>query len=107
MLHLNARDARVMEVKNIMIACSVAKQLQTSQELLASATYLSDIVPRCQSVGVDVAEEAQHLMAEVLWDQGEKSTAIRMLQQLANNYSPVDNASGKASLLAQLVSSAA
>jgi ataxia telangiectasia mutated family protein len=105
MLHLKAKDARKTEVRNIIESCKLSKQLQASQELLASATYLSDIVPVCESVGLNVAEEAQHLMAEVLWDQGEKPTSIRMLQQIANSYPDgVDNISGKASLLAQLVS---
>lgn len=70
-----------------------------------SATYLSDIVPVCESAGLHVAEEAQQLMAEVLWDQGEKSTSIRMLQQVANAYpDSATKTSGKAILLAQLVS---
>jgi ataxia telangiectasia mutated family protein len=104
MLHLKAKDARKLEVRNIIAACGVARQLQASQELLASATYLSDIVPACEAVGVDIAEEAQHMMAEVLWAQGEKSASVRMLQKLAGSYeSSGDNASSRASLLAQLV----
>jgi hypothetical protein len=94
-----------LEVKNLMASCGISKQLQASQELLASATYLADIVPVCLDVGLDIADDAQQTLAEVLWDQGEHSTSVRMLQQLATRSSTVDNASHcpRAVVLAHLV----
>lgn len=105
MLHLKASDARRLEVKNLIASCGISRQLQSSQELLASATYLADIVPVCRDVGLDVADDAQQTLAEVLWDQGEHSTSIHMLQQLAARSSAVDNAPHypRAVVLAHLV----
>jgi len=104
-LRLKASDARRLEVKNLIASCGISRQLQASQELLASATYLADIVPVCLDVGLDVADDAQQTLAEVLWDQGEHSTSIRMLQQLAARSSTIDNAAHcpRAVVLAHLV----
>ena len=104
MVHLNARDARKLEVENISISCRVSKQLEASQELLASATYLSDIVSVCDTVGLNITADAERTMAEVLWDQGEKSASIHTLQKLMN--APRRNGDidpSRAMLLAQLV----
>ena len=79
-------------MKNLIASCGISRQLQASQELLASVTYLADIVHVCLDVGLDVADDAQQTLAEVLWDQGEHSTSIRMLQQLATRSSTVENA---------------
>ena len=104
-LRLKASDARRLEVKNLIASCGISRQLQASQELLASATYLADIVPVCLDVGLDIADDAQQTLAEVLWDQGEHSTSVRMLQQLAARSSTDDSASHypKAVVLAHLV----
>jgi len=104
MLHLTASDTRKLEVENISISCRVSRQLEASQELLASATYLSDIVPVCEKVGLDIAEEAERTMAEVLWDQGEKSASIHTLQKLTSaSRRNGDIDPSRAMLLAQLV----
>ena len=44
---------------------------------------MSDLVPICAAVGVDVSKVVQNATADVLWAQGEQSTSIRMLQVLA------------------------
>ncbi|KAK8157420.1 hypothetical protein IWX90DRAFT_323614 [Phyllosticta citrichinensis] len=52
------------------------------QESLTAATYLMDLVEPCRKVQLETEADAKYQIALVLWDQGEKTTSVRMLQKL-------------------------
>ncbi|KAL1646059.1 Serine/threonine-protein kinase tel1 [Diplodia intermedia] len=76
------RQLREREADALITGSDVYRRHHALQELLASATYLADIVPSCREVGYEIGNGAKYQVARVLWDQGEKNTSIRMLQQL-------------------------
>jgi ataxia telangiectasia mutated family protein len=71
-----------MEVEALVSSSTICRKHGALQESLASVTYLSDIVPDCKSVGLDIEATAQHEVANVLWEQGETEISIRMRQHL-------------------------
>lgn len=105
-MNLKAKDVRAVEVEVLISSCTIARQRNALQESLATATYLSDLVPACKEIGLDIDLQAQNEVADVLWDQGEHSTSIRMLQRLTEHVNPEAENSGitMSRLLAKLVS---
>jgi ataxia telangiectasia mutated family protein len=71
-----------MEVEALVSSSTICRRHGALQESLASVTYLSDIVPDCKAVGLDIEATAQHEVANVLWEQGETEISIRMRQHL-------------------------
>lgn len=53
-----------------------------SQSSLKSAMCLSKLSELCASKGLSIEGAAKFDLANVLWDQGEMTASIRMLQQL-------------------------
>jgi ataxia telangiectasia mutated family protein len=74
-----------MEVEALVSSSTICRKHGALQESLASVTYLSDIVPDCKSVGLDIEATAQHEVADVLWEQGETEISIRMRQHLIDH----------------------
>jgi ataxia telangiectasia mutated family protein len=74
-----------MEVEALVSSSSVCRKHGALQESLASVTYLSDIVPKCKAIGLDIEATAQHEVANVLWEQGETESSIRMRQHLIDH----------------------
>jgi ataxia telangiectasia mutated family protein len=74
-----------MEVEALVSSSSLCRKHGALQESLASVTYLSDIVPECKAVGLDIEATAQHEVANVLWEQGETEISIRMRQHLIDH----------------------
>jgi len=66
---------------------------------------LTDLVPACREAGLNIEAAAKYEVASVLWDQGETSTSIRMLQQLDAeiNLDEPSSAVARSTLLAKLV----
>lgn len=83
-IHTGPRQLREQEADAHISASDIYRKHGALQELLSSATYLADIVPKCREVGYNVENIAKYQVSLVLWDQGEKNTSIRMLQQLEN-----------------------
>jgi ataxia telangiectasia mutated family protein len=71
-----------MEAEALVSSSTISRRHGAIQESLASVTYLSDIVPECKTAGLDIEATAQYEVANVLWDQGETTTSIRMHQNL-------------------------
>lgn len=86
-LHMRTATIRNMEVEALVSSSSISRRHGAIQESLASVTYLSDIVPKCKSIGLDIEAMAQHEVANVLWEQGETDTSIRMRQNLIDHAS--------------------
>jgi ataxia telangiectasia mutated family protein len=81
-MHINLRDIRKLQVDALLSSCRVWKRRQGLQQSLDTVTYLSDLVPLCAEVGLDISCASQNEVADVLWSQGEYSTSVRMLQQI-------------------------
>lgn len=71
-----------MESESLVTSSSICRKHGALPEALASVTYLSDIVPECKSVGLDIEAIAMHEVANVLWEQGEAEISIRMREHL-------------------------
>ena len=84
-LHTRVATIRGMEVEALVSSSSVCRKHGALQESLASVTYLSDIVPRCKAIGLNIEATAQHEVANVLWEQGETEISIRMRQHLIDH----------------------
>ncbi|EED22945.1 phosphotidylinositol kinase Tel1, putative [Talaromyces stipitatus ATCC 10500] len=81
-LKLTSRTSQLLEVKALRESFKISKELEGSQEALTSAISLSKLVQPCTALGLSIENAAKYDMANVLWDQGEMTTSIRMLQQL-------------------------
>ncbi|KAF2425727.1 ataxia telangiectasia mutated [Tothia fuscella] len=103
-MKLAVKDVRSIEVKALISSCTVSRQRNSLQESLATATYLSDLIPVCSEFGFDIEAVAHNEVADVLWDQGEHSTSIRMLRNLAAHSYPKSeqHETAKSKILAKL-----
>lgn len=102
---IDTKTARFLEAKALVCSCKMARSHKVLQHSLSAATQLSEAVESCKQVGLDISAVATLQAANVLWDQGQGISSIRMLQALKTN-SAVNQQSivvGKAKLLAKLV----
>lgn len=81
-LKQSSPDAQLFEVKVIRESLRIGREHEALQASLKSAISLSRLVEPCAEVGVNISAAAKYDLANVLWDQGEMTTSIRMLQQL-------------------------
>lgn len=105
-LHVSLRDSRLIEVKAVLSSSEFARRNDEIQQSLTAATYLSELVPTCKDLGLQIDAAAQLEAASILWRQGEVSSSVQMLQRLRGR-SDLENQAvkiGSAGLLAQLVS---
>jgi hypothetical protein len=93
-------------METLLESCRVAQKQGASHTSLATATYLSDLVPLYQDCGIDAQSAVQEVVADILWAQGEQGTSIRMLQQLTirGQASPNNASLHQPTILAKLVS---
>ncbi|EEP80156.1 conserved hypothetical protein [Uncinocarpus reesii 1704] len=83
MLATNARDAQLLEVKAIRESLRISREHDVHQASLKSAMLLTKLIEPCSQLGVEIDAAVTLDMANVLWDQGEMTTSIKMLQQLS------------------------
>jgi ataxia telangiectasia mutated family protein len=105
-LRVSIGSIRSMETEALIASSAICRKHGALQESLASVTYLSDLVPECKAIGLDIEAAAQHEVASVLWEQGEAETSIRMRQHLIDhaNLDSQDTNISLPVLLAKLVS---
>ncbi|KAF2835398.1 hypothetical protein M501DRAFT_1060914 [Patellaria atrata CBS 101060] len=98
------KDLRKMEVQALLAASAIYRKHGALQESLASASYLSDLIPLCKDSGIDIEAISKNEIASVLWDQGEMTASVRMLQEinLGDKLVESDGGLGRSSILAQL-----
>ncbi|KAK2744363.1 Serine/threonine-protein kinase tel1 [Myotisia sp. PD_48] len=82
-MNLNPRDAQLLEVKAIRETLKTSREHEILQASLKSAMTLSKLIQPCAELGVTIDAAATFDLANVLWDHGEMSTSIKMLQQLS------------------------
>jgi ataxia telangiectasia mutated family protein len=106
MLKLSSRDAQLLEVEAIRESLRVSRDHDVLQASLKSAISLSKLIQPCAQLGITIDAAAMFGLANVLWDQGEMTTSIRMLQQLKdqNDLHTQSIPVNRAEVLASLVS---
>ena len=104
-LKLSPREARVIETQALLASSKISRHHGALQTSLATATYLARLVGPCEEVGVNISAGSKYEEANVLWDQGEMTASIRMLQELEHDIGLSGQAVqvGKPELLAKLV----
>jgi hypothetical protein len=81
-MNLTSRNSQLYEVKALRESFKISRDFEGSQESLKAAMSLSKQVEPSASLGLNIEGAAKFDVANVLWDQGEMATSIRMLQQL-------------------------
>ncbi|KAJ5356009.1 hypothetical protein N7517_010618 [Penicillium concentricum] len=79
---LSLGDSRLLEAKVIRQSLEITRAHGISQASLKSAMSLSKLAEPCAALGMNIDGAANFDLANVLWDQGEMTASIRMLQQL-------------------------
>lgn len=105
-LKVSYRDARFLECQVVLASSRMSRAHAAFQNALTAVTYLTGLTQQCEDAGVNVAAAVQFESAQVLWEQGEMSTSIRMLQELQSNVNPKAQLIhvGRPEILAKLVS---
>lgn len=103
-LHMNSKQARGFEVEALLAESRFAREHSHLQEALAATTTLSNMVPLCDSVNLAIAGVVKSETASVLWDAGETSASVKMLQDTLSmkDVGKQDLDVGSAGLRAQL-----
>lgn len=105
-LHVSIRDCRTIEARSVISSSQFSRRNDLIQQSLTAATYLSQLVPLCQEIDVNMDAAAHFEVATTLWRQGEISTSVQMLQELCSRTDLLKQSIqvGRAGMLAQLVS---
>lgn len=82
LLKTSQRDARSLEGHTLLASSDMSRTHGAIQNALSTVTYLTELVKPCKEVGVDISAAVRLASANVLWDQGEMTASIRMLQDL-------------------------
>ena len=104
-LRISPADARHVEVRALLASSKLSRHHEALQTSLAATTYLGRLVQSSEEIGLKIKAAAQYEGASVLWDQGEMTASIRMLQDLVHGTDLEKQAIqiGKPELLAKLV----
>ena len=105
-MNIDLKSARLYEAKALISACELARCHRALQHAISSSMHLNSLIDSCAEVALDISAAAALHAASVLWDQGEATTSIRMLQALESSGLDVirqDVCVGRAELLATLV----
>ncbi|KAI8662620.1 Serine/threonine-protein kinase Tel1 [Fusarium sp. Ph1] len=86
-LKLSAAAARQMEVESMITASGVYRYHQATQENLNLSTSLTNLIAPCALLDLHVDAAINIEAANSLWDYGEMSTSIRMLQSIERDSS--------------------
>lgn len=79
---LSLSESRLLEAKVFRQSLEITRNHGVSQASLKSAISLSKLAESCTELGLNVEGAAKFDLANVLWDQGEMTASIRMLQHL-------------------------
>ncbi|KAI9795692.1 MAG: Serine/threonine-protein kinase tel1 [Piccolia ochrophora] len=97
-------EIRKVEVGSMLVLSQISRTHHSLQTSLSTATGLGALVSPCEEVGVHISAAVQRETSKVLWDQGEMTAAIRVLQDLlgGTNLEMESIKVGRAELLADL-----
>ncbi|OJJ51010.1 hypothetical protein ASPZODRAFT_162899 [Penicilliopsis zonata CBS 506.65] len=81
-IQLTDHDTQLLQVKTVRQSLDILKDHDLPQASLKGAIYINKLVEPCAALGINIDAAAKFDLANVLWEQGEMTTSIRMLQQL-------------------------
>ncbi|KAK5989152.1 Serine/threonine-protein kinase TEL1 [Cladobotryum mycophilum] len=84
---LSVSSLRQMEVRSMLLASGIYRYHQATQESLNVSTALVDLIKPCEGLGIQVDAAIKIEVANSLWDHGEMSSSIRMLQGIDRDVS--------------------
>lgn len=73
---------RKTQVKSILMSAGIYRYYQATQESINISTTLMDLLPACEQQGLKIEAAIKIESANSLWDHGEMSTSIRILQSI-------------------------
>lgn len=79
---LSTAVMRKAEVESLLMSSALYRFHEAKQESLNIATSLSKLIPTCRKLDLHVDASVNVEVANSLWDQGEMTTAIQMLQAI-------------------------
>lgn len=82
LLKTTQREARTVESETLLALSKMSRSHGALQHALTRVTYLNRLIKPCEDAGVTISAAVQFETARVLWDHGETSTSIKMLQDL-------------------------
>lgn len=103
-LNVSPSDVRLVEAQAALLSSKLSRSHGALQESLRTATYLTGLIEPNQALGIHI-EAAVHLeTANALWEQGEMTASIGMLQALEKGTALKKQtiAVGRSDLLAKL-----
>ncbi|KAI9879869.1 MAG: Serine/threonine-protein kinase tel1 [Pleopsidium flavum] len=81
-INIGPREACRLHVLALLESTRLSRSHGDLQNSLTTATYLSNLVAPYQALGIKIHAAVEYEAARVLWDQGEMTASIRMLQLL-------------------------
>lgn len=85
--NLPVPSLRRVQVETMLMASGIYRYHQATQESLNISTALSQLIPICEDLGLHVDAAVKIEVANSLWDHGEMSTSIRLLQGIDKDIS--------------------
>ncbi|KAI1427044.1 phosphatidylinositol 3 [Xylaria sp. FL1777] len=79
---VNPPEARLIQVKSMLLSSNIHRYHQAFQESLNIATTLTHLVQPSADLGLNIDSAARIEVANSLWDHGEMMSSIRMLQHI-------------------------
>ncbi|KAL9090337.1 MAG: hypothetical protein Q9165_005371 [Trypethelium subeluteriae] len=101
---ISLRGSRTIELEALLASSAISREHDAFQDSLSATTHLMNLTDECQKCGIEVGAARTIELANVLWDQGEMMSSIKLLKSLQreSNLGHQDIPVSKASLLAQL-----
>lgn len=85
--NLSPADARQVEVRSMLMASNIYRFHKATQECLNLSTALTDMIQPCESLGLVVDAAIKMEAANSLWDHGEMTSSIGLLQSIGQDSS--------------------
>ncbi|KAI1212423.1 uncharacterized protein F4807DRAFT_416061 [Annulohypoxylon truncatum] len=82
MTKVNPPEATLAQIKSMLLSSGVYRHHQATQESLNIATSLTDLVSPSAGLGLHLDSIAKFEAANSLWDHGEMTSSIHMLQSI-------------------------
>ena len=81
-MQVTPSEARLVEIKGLILSASIYRFHRAMQESLNVATSLSDLIVPSEALGLSVDAAIKMETASSLWDHGEMVASIRVLQSI-------------------------
>lgn len=103
-MHIGAKALKLMEARSLLDVARYARDQSVLQEALSAATQLTSLAIESSGIGLRISAGAALETATVLWESGEATSSVKMLQDITTvrDCDTQDIIVGPSGLLAQL-----